>query len=140
MFNAYVFAAVAMIFWGLAPIFGKLGLTRMDPLSALTVRSVISTLILIVAMYLSGNWGNISISSPQEVGFIALEGICGALVGQLAYYYALKLGEVSTVSPMVSAFPLVAIILAVIFLGEKVTFIKVIAALLIVTGITLLRL
>ena len=139
MFNAYILAGIAMIFWGVAPIFGKLGLGGMQPLAALTIRSIVVSVILLITVNASGQWSNITEVTAKDATYIALEGICAALLGQLAYYYALKFGEVGRVSPIAGAFPLVAIFLGIIILGEKVTFYKVVAGLMIVTGIFLLK-
>jgi transporter family protein len=139
MLNAYLMAGVAMLFWGIAPIFGKLGLGSIQPLAALTIRSLVICSILLLAVTLSGQWSSVTGAAVKDVGYIALEGICAALFAQLAYYYALKYGDVGRVSPIVAAFPLVAVFLGIVFLGEKLTVYKVIAALLIVSGITLLK-
>ena len=139
MQNTYLLAGIAMVFWGIAPIFGKLGLGATQPLAALTVRSVIISLLLLITVTIKGQWGFVAEMTAKSAVFIAMEGICAALLGQLAYYYALKLGEVGLVSPIVAAFPLVAVFLGIVFLGETVTPYKVIAALLIVTGIVLLK-
>ena len=128
-----------MVFWGIAPIFGNLGGGGVQPLTALTIRSLIISVILVIAVSVSGQWGTVTSVTSKEVGFIALEGICAALLGQLAYYYALKFGEVGRVSPVVAAFPLVALCLGIVFLGEKVTIYKIVASLLIVSGIVLMR-
>jgi transporter family protein len=137
--NEYVFAGIAMVFWGIAPIFGKLGLSELQPLAALTIRSTIITIILLTLVMIRGQWIFITNAPLRDIGFIGLEGICAALLGQLAYYYALQLGEVSRVSPIVSAFPLVALVLGIIILGEKVTIYKIIASILIVAGMILMR-
>lgn len=139
MANDYVFAGIAMLFWGIAPIFGKLGLNEMQPLAALTLRSMIITAILITVVTIKGQWGFLSALTIKPAMFIAMEAVCAALLGQLAYYYAIKFGEVSRVSPIVSAFPLVALMLGILFLGEKLTMTKVIAGLLIVSGMILLK-
>ncbi|MDF2570027.1 MAG: protein of unknown function transrane [Sporomusa sp.] len=139
MVNAYLFAGVAMVFWAIAPIFGKLGLNGMQPLVALTIRSLVISIILVIAVTAAGQWGNVTSVTVKNAAYIGLEGICAALLGQLAYYYALKFGEVGRVSPIVAAFPLVALFLGIIFLGEKLTLYKLIAALLIVAGIALLK-
>lgn len=139
MQNAYLMAVIAMVFWGIAPVFGKIGLGGMQPLVALTLRSLIVSVILIIAVTVSGQWGSFSSMTIRNGVFIAMEGICAALLGQLAYYYALKLGEVGKVSPMVAAFPLVAMVLGGMFLGEKITISKVIAAILITSGVVLLK-
>lgn len=139
MLNPYLLAGIAMVFWGIAPIFGKLGLGGVHPLAALTIRSVIISLLLVVVVTIKGQWGFVAEVNAKNVMYIALEGICAALLGQLAYYYAVKWGEVGRVSPIAAAFPLVAVFLGIVFLGEKLTLYKVIAALLIGTGIVLLK-
>ncbi|TGE37299.1 hypothetical protein E4K67_15750 [Desulfosporosinus fructosivorans] len=139
MSNAYLMAGVAMVFWGIAPIFGKLGLGGTPPLAALTIRSLIISTILLITVTVAGQWGNVVGVTAKNTTYIALEGICAALIGQLAYYYALKFGEVGRVSPIVAAFPLVALFVGIVFLGEQITFYKVIAAFLIVAGIFLLK-
>lgn len=139
MSNAYFMAALAMLFWGLAPIFGKLGLANANPLAALTIRSLTITAILLIVAIATGQWKSLLQIAPRDASFLALEGICAALLGQLAYYYALKFGEVSQVTPIVAAFPLVAILLAVAVLGEQITATKILAAVLITAGIVLLK-
>ena len=128
-----------MLFWGLAPIFGKLGLASVNPLSALTIRSLVISAILLVIAVWTGQWKSLLQIAPREASFLALEGICAALLGQLAYYYALKFGDVSQVTPVVAAFPVVALLLAFAVLGEQITATKIVAAILITTGIVLLR-
>lgn len=135
----FLFAGIAMIFWGVAPIFGKLGLNELQPLAALTIRSMIISILLITMVTIKGQWGFVAGATTKDIAYIALEGICAALLGQLAYYYALKFGEVSRVSPIVSAFPLVALVLGIVFLGENITVSKIIAGLLIVSGIVLMK-
>lgn len=137
---AYYFALTALLFWGIAPIFGKLGLTALDPLAALAVRSGIVTIILVVIVLATGKWTAVVAAGPKEVLFIAAEGICAALLGQLAYYYALKYGEVGRISPVVSAFPLIALAGAVLFLGEKITVSKVFGSLMVIAGLIILKL
>lgn len=137
--NEYILAGIAMVFWGIAPVLGKLGLTALQPLAALAIRSITISVILILVVTAKGQWSYITGASTRDIAVIALEGICAALLGQLAYYHALKVGEVSRISPIVSAFPLVAMVLGIIFWGEKVTMYKFIASLLIISGIVLLR-
>ncbi|CUH96225.1 putative membrane protein [Propionispora sp. 2/2-37] len=137
--NDYIFAGIAMMFWGIAPVLGKIGLTDLQPLVALTIRSMIVSILLIIVVTIRGQWGFIVGVTTKDIAFIGLEGICAALLGQFAYYYALKFGEVSRVSPIVSAFPLVSLLLGIILLGEKVTISKITAGLLIISGIVLMK-
>jgi transporter family protein len=139
MMKSYTFAVFAMLLWGIAPIFGKLGLTQLEPLAALTLRSLIITVLLLIFATFGGYWSGIASVGSRDFLFIGLEGLCSALLGHLAYYYALKYGEVGKVSPVVAAFPLVALTLAIIVLGEKITVWKMAGAATIVAGIIMLK-
>lgn len=139
MSNAYLFAGMAMVLWGVAPIFGKLGLGGTQPLVALTIRSVVTSIILLITVTALGKWGNVTGVVAKDAIYIMIEGVCAALLGQLAYYYALKYGEVGRVAPIVAAFPLVALVLGAVFFGEELTLTKVVAAALIFAGIVLLK-
>ncbi|MDR3592464.1 MAG: EamA family transporter [Negativicutes bacterium] len=137
--NSLVFALLAMLLWGLAPLFGKLGLGGLEPLTALTIRSGVITLILVVFVLATGKGAAVMSAQPRDVAFICLEGLCAALLGQLAYYYALKYGELGKVTPVVAAFPLVAFVLGLLVLGEKLTWSKGLGALFVVIGVALLN-
>jgi transporter family protein len=71
--------------------------------------------------------------------FVAGEGILSALIGQLFYYNALKYGEASKIVPICSSFPLITVILAIVFLNEQFTFSKALGALLIIAGVLVIK-
>ncbi|MCL4386737.1 MAG: EamA family transporter [Actinobacteria bacterium] len=135
----YFLAIITMIFWGAAPIFGKIGLTKINPYMALAIRSFIVSLILLIILLIRGDIRELVKVDLKSIAFIGIEGIFAALIGQFAYYYALKLGETSKIVPIASAFPLITLLIAVIFLSEKITIIKSSGILLIIAGIILLR-
>lgn len=137
--NYYIFALIAAFLFGLAPIFGKLGLEGVNPAIALAIRSLIITSIMLVWLLLNNDFGSLAAVSFKSWGLIALEGICAALLGQLFYYYALKSGEASVAVPIIATFPLFTFIIATIFLEDKFSFIKVGGILFIVLGVVLLR-
>ncbi|MPN43117.1 hypothetical protein SDC9_190676 [bioreactor metagenome] len=97
------------------------------------------TTILAATVIFSGRWPEITAANGRDVMFIMFEGLCAALLGQLAYYYAIKLGDLSRVTLIVAGAPLVTLLLAVVVLGEKITFYKLAGAMAIVFGIVLLR-
>lgn len=140
MFNSYTLGLITLVLWGIAPIFGKLGLSNIDPLPALMIRSSMVTTILIIAVIVTGKWAAVIAAEGRNIMFIALEGLCAALIGQLAYYYAIKSGEVSKVGLIVAGAPLVTILLAFAVLHEKITLYKIAGAASVVLGIVLLRL
>ncbi|MFZ5631230.1 MAG: EamA family transporter [Bacillota bacterium] len=134
-----ILAILAMVCWGVAPIFSKLGLVKVDPFMALTVRSFSVTVILFFSGLMLGKLNGLAMGDKKSYLFIILEGILAALLGQLAYYYAQKLGDISRVAPIVAAFPVVTVILAVAILGEKFTWSKLIGTLLIISGIIVIK-
>jgi len=135
----YILAIITLIFWGIAPIFGKIGLLKISPLLGLAIRSFVISIILLVMVFATGTYKEFGTLTLKGFSFIALEGIFASLIGHFAYYYALKLGETSKVVPITSAFPIMTVMLAVIFLAEKMTVYKGAGVALIVAGIYLMR-
>ena len=138
--KALLFALTTSLLWGAAPILGKLGLVKADPTVALVLRSFTITLILAIWAALSGRLPEVeALLSTRAGALIAAEGILASLLGHLAYYYALKYGKASSVVPVASTFPLFAVILAVLLLGERISWDKVLGIAFILGGILLLR-
>lgn len=137
--NYYIFALLTAFLFGLAPIFGKLGLEGVNPALALCVRSFIISGIMLGWLILNRDVSPLVNVSMTGWALIALEGIFAALLGQLFYYYALKSGEPSVVVPLISIFPLFTFIIAIIFLEDKISLSKVGGIFCIVFGVILLR-
>jgi len=135
----YLLAVTTLLFWGIAPVFGKLGVAKVNPYTALAVRSFIIALIMLVIVLIRGDFKEFASLDLRSVTFIGLEGIFASLIGHFTYYYALKLGDASRVVPIVSAYSLITILAAVIFLSEKMTVYKGAGALLVIAGVFLLR-
>jgi transporter family protein len=133
------YAFLAMLCWGIGPVFSKLGLIKIEPFTALTIRTTTIAAIMILAALFTGRLSTIVQVDWRAASFIVAEGIFAALLGQLAYYYAIKGGEISFVSPLVAAFPLVTILLAFLFLGENLSVQKFIGAVLIVAGVIIIQ-
>lgn len=138
-FYPYILAVITLVFWGAAPIFGKIGLTKLNPYIALAIRSFVVAIIMLIIISVRGDFRELIKVDLKSVAFIGLEGVLASLIGHFAYYYALKLGETSKVVPITSAFPLITVLIAVIFLAEKITVFKGSGILLILAGIILLR-
>lgn len=132
-------AVFAMICWGIAPIFAKFGLFNVNPLAGLVIRTLFAAGL--VTSYWIGSGG---MQPIQEIPirawiFIGIEAILATIVGDLAYYFAIKHGEVSMVSIIMSGSPLVTVVCASIFLGESITFWRLIGAGYVLLGIIMLQ-
>lgn len=116
-----VYLLLAVLFWGVAPIFGKLGLREVTPLMAISVRSFGISLILLAIMVSTGQWQGFRELNTRSTGLVLAEGVCAGLLGHLAYYYALKGGEVSETILLTRAAPVVTVFLSYVLLGERLT-------------------
>ncbi|MDI3533716.1 MAG: bacterial/archaeal transporter family protein [Thermosediminibacterales bacterium] len=134
-----VFALLTMLFWGTAPIFGKIGLKSIDPLTALTIRSFSISLVLLIITILTGKLTGVFQIGIRPMGFLVAEGLLGSLIGHFTYFYALKYGEASKMVPITAAFPMVTVLAAIVFLNEKFTLNKLIGTLFIMAGILIIK-
>lgn len=139
LLKSYTYAFVGMLLWGIAPIFAKLGLSKVEPVIGLFMRSVVITTLLVGWVLASGQMGKLADVTGRDWLFLGLEGIFASLLGHLAYYLALKYGEVSVVSPIMAGFPVVTALIAVMFLGERFTLIKLGGVIFILLGVFLLK-
>jgi len=138
--NAFLFALLAALSWGMAPAFGKLGLEQTQPWVALALRNFFVASVMLLWAGLGGWLRDVGDLLASRGGlYILAEGLLGALLGQLAYFYAIKYGEASRVVPIASSFPLFALLLGLAFLKERFAWDKVLGTVLIVLGIIFLR-
>ncbi|NPA40477.1 MAG: EamA family transporter [Thermodesulfobacteria bacterium] len=125
---------LTIFFWGVSPIIEKLGLRNVEPLTALFIRTAAAFIVIWIAVLLLGKF-HLSSVSLKDIGILSLSGIVGGFLGMFTYFSLLKAKSASKVVPLTSTYPLVATILAIIILKEKLTISKVIGTLLVVIGI-----
>ena len=116
------YALLSAIAASLVAIFAKLGLKSLDATLATTLRSLVMFIFLFgTSLSLKKFAGfNLRMLGTQDWLFIFLAGIAGA-VSWLFYFFALKLGLASKVSAVDRLSLVFVIILAALFLGEKIT-------------------
>jgi drug/metabolite transporter (DMT)-like permease len=107
----------AALFWGLTDITATITSRRVGTLLAAAGMQVAATAIVVLLFLASGQ--SLPSGAADAVQVIAV----GALsaVGYLATYQAFRLGPLSVVSPVMSAYGGLTVILAVIVLGETLT-------------------
>lgn len=132
-----ILALFGMVCWGIAPVFGKLGLSETNPLVGLVLRTYLSAIMLTGAVFHNGTLAQIKAIPVSSMIYLGIEGILATLVGDLAYYAALKYGEVSFVTLVMACSPLISVIISIIFLNEHFTLTRLIGTALIVAGLSL---
>ena len=135
----YLLALVAALCWGVAPVFEKWSLLRASPLTVLTVRSLVVSATLIVVCFFTGHLQEIRRMDASLFQLIAMGGLLGSLAGLFIYFWALKQDLASTVVPVAGSYPLIVVILAILFLGEPLSLQRLVGASLVVLGVFLVQ-
>ena len=131
-------AFLAMVCWGIAPIFAKLGLANANPIAALVLRTMLAAFIVTTWVGFSGADLQLGKIPPISWLLIGIEAILATLVGDLAYYAAIKDGNVAVVTIIMSVAPLVTMVLSNIFLAEPITIWRIVGACYVVLGLILI--
>ncbi|URZ18654.1 EamA family transporter [Clostridium felsineum] len=130
-----IFALLSAVTAALVAIFGKIGLKSADANTATAVRSIIMAIFLVLVIAFQCNLTKIPaiISDRKIFLFIILSGIAGAL-SWLFYFLALKYGTVAKVAPIDKLSVVLATVLSVTLLGEKISKLNVIGVAIIAIG------
>ncbi len=140
MNRGFFFALLTALVWGFAQALEKMGLAgRIDPYLGVVIRSLSLAILSVFGLLLMGRIGSIADVDLKSAFFIVCGGVFAGFIGQFAFYSALKTGEASVVVPVAATYPLVALLVSVIFLGEVFTWSKLVGIGLVVGGVIMLR-
>ncbi len=117
-----VFGLLSAIMAAFVAIFSKIGLQSIDANTATAIRSVIMAVFLILVVVCQGSLAEVPaiIADKKAITYIILSGVAGAL-SWLFYFLALKYGNVSQVAPIDKLSVVIATVIAVGLLGEKIS-------------------
>ncbi|HLD58054.1 MAG TPA: EamA family transporter [archaeon] len=117
-----IFALLSAFTAALVAIFAKIGLQGIDSNTATAIRAIIMAVFLIAVIAVQGKLGNIGpiLANQQALMFIVFSGIAGAL-SWIFYFLAMNYGKVSQVVPIDRLSIVFAIVLAFVFLQEKIS-------------------
>jgi len=137
--NAFWWALVAAGIWGVVPLLEKMGLSKADPIAGLFYRclGVMIGLIMLVCFMIKPS--QIKSVDLRSALYLIAGGLLASFVAQIAFYNALKLGEVSRVVPLSGSYPFLTFILGVVVLGESITPVKIMGVILIIAGMWVLK-
>ena len=113
-----LFALGAAFFAGLTAILGKVGVKDIPSNFATLIRTVVILTFLGFLVLVRNEWQNPMTLNRRGLVFLVLSGIATGL-SWLCYYRALQTGPASLVAPIDKLSLVFAVVLAVIFLGER---------------------
>jgi len=128
----WIYALLSAVFAALTAIFAKVGIKGVDTNLATAIRTVVILVLAWAIVIFRGNYQMGALTKTNWT-FLILSGIATGL-SWIFYFKALQLGKVDQVAPLDKLSVPLAIILATIFLGEKLTVKDSIGAFLIISG------
>ena len=129
---------LASLLSGVSAIFEKLSVVDLSGLTVLTLRYSLMLPVLWIALVVSGRHRELATIDARTFGNILLPATM-AMGSLLLYFTALRGDWVSRVFPLTELGPLVAFVLAALFLGEPWSIQRAAGTVLIVAGIVLIR-
>lgn len=132
-----IYAILSAAFAAAVAILGKIGLEGIDTTLATTVRAMIMAGFLVIVSLLLGKSSLLGGITSKPLLFIAASGIAGAL-SWLFYFSALKHGPASAVAALDRLSVVFVLVLAILFLGEHLTWKTGLGATLVAAGAILM--
>lgn len=128
-----VFAFFSALFAGVTSILAKCGIRKTDSTVATAIRTVVVLAFSWVMVFVVGSQSQIVSIEGKTLIFLILSGLATG-ASWLCYFKALQLGDINKVVPIDKSSTVLTILLAFIFLHEKITWIRAAGVLLIAVG------
>ncbi len=135
--NTFIIALFGAVCWGLAPLFGKVGLRGVNPMDGIVARTIITVLFVGGWAVASGSFSRLSMIPTKRWFYLAIEAFFATFAGDLAYYASIKRGDIGQTSLVFASSPLITMWVGWYFLGESLSLPKVVGAALITIGVVL---
>lgn len=129
-----LFALLSSVFAAAVSILAKIGIKGVDSNLATAIRTIVVTLFAWGIVVVQGSVKQLTQLSRTTWIFLVLSGLATGL-SWLFYFRALQLGDATRVVPIDKLSLVLAVIMAVVFLHEKLTMASAVGALLITAGV-----
>jgi len=111
------------LFAGITSILAKLGIRRTDSNVATAIRTIVVLAFAWLMVFIAGSQSMLSQVEPRSWVFLILSGLATG-ASWLCYFRALQLGDVNKVVPVDKSSTILTILLALVLLGEGITWAK----------------
>lgn len=131
--NWFFFALLSALFASLTAILAKIGIKNVDSNLATAIRTIVILVFAWGIVMFQGTWKQIGSISKFSLTFLIFSGLATGL-SWLFYFKALQMGKASQVAPIDKISLALTVILAVIFLHEKVSLSIILGVILMLSG------
>lgn len=132
-----LYAIGSSFFAGITAILAKCGIKKTDSDVATAIRTIIVLIFSWIMVLFTGTIGGITSISGKTVLFLVLSGLATG-ASWLCYFHALQKGDINKVVPIDKSSTILTILLALIFLGEGLSYGKTLSVVLIGVGTMLM--
>ena len=132
-----LYAIGSSFFAGITAILAKCGIKKTDSDVATAIRTIIVLIFSWIMVLFTGTIGGITSISGKTVLFLVLSGLATG-ASWLCYFHALQKGDINKVVPIDKTSTILTILLALIFLGEGLSYGKTLSVVLIGAGTMLM--
>jgi len=137
---ATLLALGAAAMWGSTVVLSKMILTKLSYLAAVTLRFIIVIPVTFIATLLLGDLCSLKVITFSQWQYLFYLAIVTGIFGFLAYYKGLQRTQVKIATFAEFAWPISAAIIGYLLLGDRLTVVQVIAAIVLITDILVLSL
>ena len=128
-----LFAFGSALFAGLTSILAKCGIRNTDSNVATALRTGVVLIFSWIMVFVVGAQSGIRDISEKVLIFLILSGLSTG-ISWLCYFKALQIGDINKVTPIDKSSTVITMLLAFIFLGEEITWLKFVSMILIGIG------
>lgn len=128
-----IYAFGSSFFAGITAILAKIGIKDVNSNLATALRTILILIFSWVIVFMTGAAKSIYLIDLKTMLFLILSGLATGM-SWLCYFKALQLADVNKVTPIDKSSTILTMILAILFLGEEITLLKIISIILIGSG------
>ena len=118
-----IFALLSAFFAGITTVLSKIGIKNVNSDLGTAIRTIVVFVFAWLMVFVVDAWGGITSITSKTLIFLVLSGLATG-ASWLCYFKALRLGDVNKVASIDKSSTVLTMILAFIFLGEKITILK----------------
>ena len=134
---SYIFAILAAILWGVAPIFDKIVVSAGVSLYLANLIRAMGAVFFLSATVICFKHFDLSQLTAKHFLYLFIAGMMAGGLAMVLYYTALKYEPASRIIPLTSIYPLFTIAISAIILGENLSLKVVLGTILIIIGVAL---